>query len=127
MKTVVLGVTAVLALLVGANIGVTQAVAQRDDHETGKHGRTITYAPAHGNMLREHAHSQGFASTRHADFNVQIGAILPHSAQLHPLPDKLVTQVPGARGHQYSIVNDRHVIVDPVTRRIVHVADDPQH
>ncbi|MBZ0209668.1 MAG: DUF1236 domain-containing protein [Hyphomicrobium sp.] len=123
MKIPVLGVTAVVALLVGANVGITPAVAQHDDHETGSHGSTNTYTPAHGHMLREHGHSHGFASTHHRDFKVQVGAILPHSARFHPLPDDLVRQVPGARRHQYSIVNDRHVIVDPRTRRIVHVAE----
>jgi hypothetical protein len=123
MKAPVLGMTAVLGLLVGANVGVTPATAQHDDHATATHGSSLAFTPAHGHMLRQHALSHGFASTRHSDFKVQVGAILPHSAHLHPLPHELVTQVPGARGHQYSIVNDGHVIADPVTQRIVHVAD----
>ncbi len=122
MKTVPL-VTAALALLVGANAGATPAIAQQNDHDTATHDSTLTFTPAHGQMLHQHANTHGFASTRHSDFKVQIGAALPHTAQLHPLPDELVRQVPGARRHQYSIVNDRRVIVDPSTRRIVHVAD----
>ncbi|MBR2117384.1 MAG: DUF1236 domain-containing protein [Afipia sp.] len=48
---------------------------------------------------------------------------MPPSAPHHPLPHGLVTQVPSAGSHHYSVVNDRYVIVDPSSRRIIHTFD----
>jgi hypothetical protein len=125
MKNLLLTATAAFALLVGANAasaqGLPHEMPQGLPHETPRHGGgTVTFAPEHGHMLREHATTHHFSSAHQSDFRVEVGATLPHSAQLHPLPDALATHLPAARSYQYSIVNNRHVIVEPGTRRIIH-------
>lgn len=105
-----------LALLAGATTASAQAVPA---HGTETHG-SFTFAPEHGAIIREHATSQHFNSVQDPNVHVQVGGILPPSVGLHPLPDRVVAQVPGAHSYQYGIVNNRNVVVDPGTRRVVH-------
>lgn len=81
------------------------------------------YTSDHGALLRQHTTAQHYRSYSDNGFRAQIGATLPGSADLHPLPDGIATSLPTARGHQYSIVNDRYVVVDPASRRVVHTFD----
>jgi hypothetical protein len=120
MKTLTLVTAALIA-------GMSLALAQPATHApAGAHGAVhvqgggMAFTPEHSSMIRQHATSQHYQSFHDGAFHAQVGATLPGSAQLHPLPDGLVTQMPSARGHQYSIVNDRYVIVDPSTRRVTH-------
>lgn len=107
--------------------GMSLALAQSGTHEpAGAHGTVgvqgggMAFSSEHGAMIRQHATSQHYQAHQEPGFHAQVGATLPGSAHLHPLPDGLVAQMPHARSHQYSIVNDRYVIVDPSTRRITH-------
>jgi hypothetical protein len=50
---------------------------------------------------------------------VAIGAQVPSSTELYPLPEAAVTEVPAARPYDYTIVDDTLVLVDPVSRQIV--------
>lgn len=116
MRRFLLGATALIALLGGVAISSAQPAV----HETQTHGGAVSFAPEHGRVLREHATTQHYSSAQQPDFQVQVGATLPNSAQLHPLPDAIGTHVPAARSYQYSIINNRHVVVDPGSRRIIH-------
>lgn len=117
MRALHLSVTAI-ALLAGVTSASAQAVVTTP-HGTETHG-SVTFAPEHGAILREHATSQHFNSVQDRNVHVQVGGTLPPSVGLHPLPDRIVTQVPAARSYQYGIVNNRHVVVDPGTRRVIH-------
>lgn len=107
-----------LALLAGVTTASAQAVVTTP-HGTATHG-AVTFAPEHGTVIREHATSHHFSSVHDPHIQVQVGGTLPPSVGLHPLPDRIVTHVPMARSYHYGIVNDRHVVVDPGTRRIIH-------
>lgn len=120
MKTLTLAAATLVA-------GMSFAMAQSATHQPAAgHGTVdvqsggIAFTSEHGAMIRQHATGQHYQSFQDQGFHAQVGATLPGSAQLHPLPDGLVTQMPSARSHQYSIVNDRYVIVDPATRRVTH-------
>lgn len=110
---------AAAALIAGMGVAFAQHQPEGAHGNTGAHG-SMAFTSEHGSMLRQHAASQHYQSFTDHGFQAQIGAILPGAASLHPLPDGVVAQMPSARNHQYSIVNDRYVIVDPSTRRITH-------
>lgn len=111
MRRLFLIVSTVAVLLAGAGI----ASAQRH-HDPG----SVTFTPEHGDMLHQHAINQHYNSFRDPNFRAQVGATLPGPVQLHPLPDTLAPHVPSAHQYRYGIVNDRPVIVDPSTRRVIH-------
>lgn len=96
--------------------GVGIASAQHHQDRPGP----VTFTPEHGRMLHQHAIGQHHNSFRDPSFHAQVGAALPGSVQLHPLPDTLAGHVPSAHQYRYGIVNDRPVIVDHSTRRVIH-------
>jgi hypothetical protein len=120
MKTLHLSAV-VLALVAGTTVASAQSVVTTP-HGTESHG-SVTFAPEHGAIIREHATSEHFNSVQDPNVHVQVGGTLPPSVGLHPLPDRIVTQVPGARSYQYGVVNNRHVVVEPGTRRVIHSFD----
>lgn len=51
--------------------------------------------------------------------DVRVGVVLPqHGVTYYEVPPEY-----GARGYRYTVVNDRTVLVDPRTRRIVEVVE----
>ncbi|MFN4922148.1 DUF1236 domain-containing protein [Bradyrhizobium sp.] len=122
LKPKILATAAGLLSLSLAGSVSAQDVHVAPSHERAAHG-ALSFAPEHGAILHEHASSQHFDSVHEPGFHAEVGGHLPGSVSLHPLPDRFVTQVPGAHAYQYGIVNDRRVIVEPRSRRIMHVYD----
>ena len=123
MKSIVFS-SAVLVMSASA------AFAQVPSHDNqGGHGGVSVqlgnagYTGDHGRVIRQHATNEHYQSYQDPGFRAEIGSTLPGSAALHPLPDGIVSGLPSARGHQYSIVNDRYVVVDPSNRRVIHSFD----
>jgi len=52
-----------------------------------------------------------------------VGATLPADVELHPVPPALVTDVPSIRNYQYVYSNDRIMLIEPSSRRIVQIID----
>jgi hypothetical protein len=49
----------------------------------------------------------------------RVGMRVPETVQLYPVPESVVTEVPVVRDYKYMVVNDRVVLVDPVTSEVV--------
>jgi hypothetical protein len=73
---------------------------------------TTTLSPEERTTVREYVTRHDYPSVRVEHFDVGVGAVLP--------PNVTFYEVPNMR-YRYTIVNDRRVIVDPTTRRIIEV------
>ena len=51
----------------------------------------------------------------------QVGSELPAALELYMLPDTTLAQIPAAKLYKYTMVNDRVVLVDPTTMRVVDI------
>jgi hypothetical protein len=51
--------------------------------------------------------------------SVSVGATIPSSVRLYPVPSDVIAIYPRFRGHQFVLVEDEIVIIEPRTRRIV--------
>jgi hypothetical protein len=49
------------------------------------------------------------------DYTVSVGSLVPAGARLVPIPPAVVAEVPAVRSYRYMVVNDRMLLVDPVT------------
>ncbi|MBB3591764.1 hypothetical protein FHX08_002108 [Rhizobium sp. BK529] len=49
------------------------------------------------------------------DGDITVGATLPDTVEVHPVPD--------ADGYAYTVINQRRVIVEPQTHRIIQVLE----
>ncbi len=63
-------------------------------------------------------------ATRTSNVNVNIGQPLPPSIQPHRLPADIVRIAPQYRDYDYTLVDDRVVIVDPRRHEVVDILDE---
>jgi hypothetical protein len=73
---------------------------------------TTTLSPEEQTTVREYVTQHNYPSARVEHFDVGVGAVVP--------PNVTFYEVPNMR-YRYTIVNDRRVVVDPETRRIIEV------
>lgn len=57
--------------------------------------------------------------TRPTEVEYVVGDRVPASMQLMPFPDRIVREVPATSSYRYMVVNDRLLLVDPVTSTVV--------
>jgi hypothetical protein len=63
-------------------------------------------------------------ATRTSNVNVNIGQRLPPSIQPHRLPPDIVRIAPQYRDYDYTLVDDRVVIIDPRRHEVVDILDE---
>lgn len=93
--------TAAAGLLLLAGIG---AAAAQD----------VIIQPEQETVIREYVHKQPLASVKVPGIELNIGTALPDTVELHEVPDVQ---------YRYVVIDNRTVIVDPGTRKIVKVID----
>ena len=57
-------------------------------------------------------------------FNADIGAELPSSVELRPMPDDVVARVQQTKDYRYAVADNRVLLVSPVTRYVVGIFVD---
>lgn len=56
-----------------------------------------------------------------ANLQVSVGAQIPASVELYPLPANVVAEVPATKLYKYTVAQNQVVIVDPTNMKIVDV------
>jgi Protein of unknown function (DUF1236) len=69
--------------------------------------------------IHEAIAAQKVEPAKNLNIQVSVGAIVPKSATLHPLPESTVQIQPAWRGHMYLLVGDEILIVEPRSLRVV--------
>lgn len=92
---------AAAALLLLAGVG---AAAAQD----------VVIAPEQDTVIREYVHKQPLASVKLPGVELNVGTALPDTVELHEVPNVK---------YRYVVVDNRTVLVDPGTRKIVKVYD----
>lgn len=76
-------------------------------------------APEHGVAIRTYAESQKEPPFVDPNLKLSLGMELPNNVTLFPLPETM--KIPSAELYTYGIVNNRAVVVDRMTRKVVHI------
>ena len=92
---------AATALLLLAGVG---AVAAQD----------VIIQPEQDTVIREYVKKQPLASVKVPGVELNIGSAVPDTVELHEIPDVK---------YRYVVVDNRTVLVDPGTRKIIKVYD----
>ncbi|UVC12804.1 DUF1236 domain-containing protein [Mesorhizobium onobrychidis] len=74
----------------------------------------VIIAPEQETVIREYVKKQPLASVNLLGLELNIGSTLPDTVELHEVPDV---------EYRYVVVDNRTVLVDPGTRRIVKIID----
>ncbi|MEI8700151.1 MAG: DUF1236 domain-containing protein [Mesorhizobium sp.] len=93
--------TAVAGLLLLAGIG---AAAAQD----------VIIEPEQETVIKEYVKKQPLASVKIPGVELNIGSTLPDTVELHEVPETK---------YSYVVVDDRTVVVDPGTRKVIKVIE----
>jgi hypothetical protein len=93
--------SAAAALLLLASVG---AVAAQD----------VVITPEQDTVVREYVKKQPLASVKLPGVELNVGTALPDTVELHEVPNVK---------YRYTVVDNRTVLVDPSTRKVVKVYD----
>jgi hypothetical protein len=74
----------------------------------------VIIQPEQQTVIKEYVHKKPLASINLLGAELSIGSTLPDTVELHEIPDVQ---------YRYVVVNDRTVVVDPSTRKIVEVIE----
>jgi len=80
---------------------------------------TTTWTDEYGNIIREQSVTKRFEPIVDPKLDVKVGAVLPQTITIHPLPETVRIERP--ERYAYVIVNDDPIVVEKDTRRVVHV------
>lgn len=80
---------------------------------------TTTVTPEQQTKIKQYVVKEKRTSvTAPTGFTVSVGSTLPEAVQVYSLPSDV-----GVTSYRYTVVNDRTVLIDPTTRRVVQVLD----
>ncbi len=99
MKTYLTSAVAGLALAAFAGYAMAQDVIIKPEQET---------------VIREYVKKKPIASVKLPGVELNVGNTVPDTVELHEIPDQQ---------YRYTVVDNRTVLVDPGTHKIVHVMD----
>jgi hypothetical protein len=95
------------ALLAGAGLATAQTTTT-----------TTTWNDDQGTAITQYSTTQKYTSFTDPALRPTIGMALPPAVTIYPLPSTVVVQSPDT--YSYGIVNDRPVVIERTTRKVVH-------
>lgn len=108
----------VVALAAGLVSGAALAQSQQGTQGTqGTQTQGMTLSQQDRTMVRDYVMKNKHPSTRVSE-PVAVGAELPSSVQLYSIEG-----APSVSRYRYTVVNDRTVLVDPSSRKIIEIIE----
>jgi Protein of unknown function (DUF1236) len=107
MRRSLFSIVTASALLAGVQVASAQTTTT-----------TTTWSNDQGTVIREYSTHEKFDSVNDPSFRPSVGVEVPGTVVLHPLPETMKIQDP--ERYSYTIINDRPVVVERTTRKVVH-------
>jgi len=89
---------------------------------TGALAQTIVFEPQQRTVIKSYV-SQHPSRPVQIKERVSVGWTVPAEVELAPVPEAIYAEVPSARAYRYFTWNNRVVMVEPGTRRVVEIID----
>jgi hypothetical protein len=88
----------------------------------GQAGAHVNFTAEQRTRIRETIiRSNNAPRATNVNFNITVGAVVPRTVRLAPLPALIVDVEPAWRGYMYFVVGDEIIVVEPNTLKIVAV------
>jgi hypothetical protein len=108
MRKTLLTVAAATMLLAGTGLASAQTTTTT----------TSTWTNDQGTEITKYSSTQKYPSYVDPGYKPSVGAALPDKVTIYPLPDSM--KVEKRDTYSYGIVNDRPIVVERTTRKVVH-------
>jgi len=111
---------ALIALACFTGASAVQAQTTVITREPAQAQTVVTLTPAQRTIIYRNIVREAPATTAQATVEYRVGAAIPaETRRLYALPETVVAEVPTIRNYKYMLVNNRVVLVDPVTSTVV--------
>lgn len=115
--------TTALAILIGAALLGGPAAAQTttiiQEDTTG----SIVVTPEQRTTIKRYVQTRP-SSPIVMQERLVVGAPVPDTVELQPLPEELYVESPAMRNYRYFVTQDEVVLVNPQTRRVIQVVPE---
>lgn len=108
MGRLLLSTSAVALLLAGFGIASAQTTSTT----------TSTWTTDQGTVIRDYSTSRKYTPFIDPSLEPNVGVVLPGTVMVYPLPDSM--KVPEPDRYSYSIINNRPVVVERSSRKVIH-------
>jgi hypothetical protein len=99
---------------------------QAQDQSTRREGRSSAMVnDKQRTQIIERLRRERSASSENVNMQVNVGERLPQRVRPRPLPPDIVRIAPQYRDYEYTVIDNRVAIVDPRTREVVDILDEP--
>lgn len=78
------------------------------------HAQTVVIEPAQETIIREYVTTHPVEPVEITEVEVSVGAVLPETVELYTIEAE---DVP----YSYVVVDDRTLVVEPETRKVIHI------
>jgi hypothetical protein len=103
-----------------------QNTGQAQDQSDRRGGTSsVTVNDEQRTQILERLRRERSASNENINIRVNVGERLPPRVRPRPLPPDIVRIAPQYRDYEYTVIEDRVAIVDPRTREVVDIIDEP--
>lgn len=125
----------VLALLAGIGVAAAQAPAPSSSmpatrapaaqpntmSQPGQNAAAVQLSAAQKTAIFQGVTKEKVKSPPPASFQASVGASVPSSVELYPLPANIVAQVPATKQYKYTVAQNQVVLVDPASMKVVDI------
>jgi hypothetical protein len=126
----------ILALLAGIGVAAAQSpsapsgpmpparapVAQPNaTTQNGQNAAALQLSVAQKTAIFQSVTKEKVKSPPPANAQLSIGAQVPSTIELYPLPANVVSQVPAAKQYKYTVAQNQVVLVDPASMKVVDI------
>ncbi len=80
---------------------------------------TTSWTAEDGTVIKEYSTTKKYAPITDPAMNAEVGVVLPGTIAVYPLPETMKVQDPDR--YSYTIINNKPMVVERSSRRIVHV------
>lgn len=116
----------------GIAVGMPSGLAMAQDKpaaaadETPKDLKRLNLSDAQKQTIFISVTNQNLKNEAPPNFQPVIGVVVPTNIELEEMPGTIVQLVPDAKSYRLARVTNRVVIVDPDSRRVVEVIEQPK-
>jgi hypothetical protein len=89
---------------------------------TGAVAQTVVIEPQQRTIIRNYVVQERVRPIELRE-QVVVGATIPAEVELVPVPEPIYAEVPTLRPYRYFVWDDRFVLVEPSSRRVIEIID----
>ena len=111
-----------LLILAGAAPGTAQNSTTHPGAETNPAAvKDLKLSPAQKQTIYTSISNQKQKETAPPTFHATVGAAVPSSIELQPLPKTIVELIPDLRDFEYAMVANQVLLVDPKNKQVIEI------